>query len=491
MYNQYFITFITILIFKDILMKKPALHWQILIALIFAILYGIVFSTQYTISEAAIEKFQKKKVSHKVIEKLRTKEGKVCVTAVEFQNQLEEVLTKKEREKYGRLIKKYAYDNDPVSTISWMGDIFLRALKMLIIPLILSSLISGVTNIGVGDNLGKMGLKTMMYYLSTSIFAIITGLVLVNIIRPGVGADLNFVMDVEGLVEKQRTLKEIVIGIVPENIFYAFTNSNMLSIIFFAILFGYFITKVAKKQREMLSDFFNAIFDVMMKITMFIIRFTPLGVFGIVAKVVADQDDLMGLLSRMSIYMFTVITALLIHAFVTLPLIMRFVAKVNPWKHLKNMSTPLLTAFSTSSSGATLPLTIDAVENNSKVSNKVSSFTLPLGATINMDGTALYECVAALFIAQAYGVDLNILQQIVIVITALLASIGAAAIPMAGLVMITVILTAIGLPLEGVGLILAVDRILDMFRTAINVWSDSCGAVTIAKSEGEQLSVDI
>jgi len=209
-----------------------------------------------------------------------------------------------------------------------------------------------------------------------------------------------------------------------------------------------------------------------------------------VAKVVADQDDLIGLIGSMSRYMGVVILGLAIHALVVLPLLMRLIGKARPFAHLKNMTTPLLTAFSTSSSGATLPLTMTTVEQKSGVSNKVSSFTLPLGATINMDGTALYECVAAMFIAQAYGVEMTIANQVIIVATALLASIGAAAIPMAGLVMMTVILTAVQLPLEGVGLILAVDRILDMFRTTVNVWSDSCGAVIIAKSEGEKLSVD-
>jgi Na+/H+-dicarboxylate symporter len=263
----------------------------------------------------------------------------------------------------------------------------------------------------------------------------------------------------------------------------------MLSIIFFAILFGFFITKISKKHSEILNNFFTSVFEVMMKMTLFVIKFTPLGIFGIVAKTIADQDDLGGLVTSMGLYMLTVILALAIHAIVTLPIILKFLGKANPVKHFKNMGTPLLTAFSTSSSGATLPLTMQAVEEESGVSNKISSFTLPLGATVNMDGTALYECIAAIFIAQAYGVDLTFIQQIIIVFTALLASIGAAAIPMAGLVMITVILTAVGLPLEGVGLILAVDRILDMFRTATNVWSDSCGAVVIAKSEGEELKV--
>jgi Na+/H+-dicarboxylate symporter len=360
---------------------------------------------------------------------------------------------------------------------------------MIIIPLILSSLISGVTNIGTGENLGRLGLKTISYYLLTSTFAIVTGLFFVNMIKPGIGADLNFSQKVEGLVESQRSLGQTLIEIIPTNIFQSFNNNAMLSIIFFAVIFGFFITRISNPHRKFLKEAFNAVFEVMMQITLFVIKFTPFGVFGIVAKVVADQDDLANLVTRMGLYMGTVILALLIHFLLTLPLLVKLVGKARPYRHLVNMSTPILTAFSTSSSGATLPLTLKAVEKNSGVSNKISSFTLPLGATINMDGTALYECVAAIFIAQAYGVDLSLIQQLIIIVTALLASIGAAAIPMAGLVMITVVLTAVGLPLEGVGLILAVDRILDMFRTATNVWSDSCGAVIIARSEGEKLNV--
>ena len=231
----------------------------------------------------------------------------------------------------------------------------------------------------------------------------------------------------------------------------------------------------------------------MMKLTMFIIKFTPLGILGLVAGIVAEQagdiDALLSIFGRLGIYMITVLLALIIHGTITLPLILKFVGKVNPIKHFNALRIPLLTAFSTSSSSATLPLTMEAVEHNSGVSNKITSFTLPLGATINMDGTALYECVAAMFIAQAYGVELSVFQQVIVVVTALLASIGAAGIPMAGLVMMTIILSAVGLPLEGIGLILAVDRILDMCRTTINVWSDSCGAVVIAKSEGEILKV--
>lgn len=470
-------------------MKKIQLHWQILIALLLAIGYGIIFPTSYKIQESSYKSLNRALVDTSVIMRLHVIEDHEFPLLTDFQQALVEQLGKQQARLYEKEISDAAYFNKPVMALSWMGTIFLRALKMIIIPLIISSLISGVTSIGSGGNLGRLGLKTLLYYILTSTFAIVTGLLLVNLIKPGIGADLNFGQTVEGLVEKQRSLGQTLIEIIPDNVFQALNNSSMLSIIFFAIIFGFFITRIGDPHRTVLQKAFNAIFEVMMQITMFVIKFTPIGIFGIVIKVVADQDDLGNLVARMGLYMGTVILALLIHFALTLPLIVHFIGKARPFRHMKNMSTPLLTAFSTSSSGATLPLTIEAVEMNSGVSNKISSFTLPLGATINMDGTALYECVAAMFIAQAYGVEMSIIQQAVIVITALLASIGAAAIPMAGLVMITVILTAVGLPLEGVGLILAVDRILDMFRTATNVWSDSCGAVVIAKSEGEKLTV--
>jgi len=470
-------------------MKKFQLHWQILIALLLAIAYGMLFPTQHGIQEKSYKILKRGGIEQSVTDRLSTIEGKVYDGQDRFENEVQELIGSEVYKKNSQVILKAAYINKPVNWVSWMGDIFLRALKMIIIPLILSSLISGITNIGSGTNLGRLSFKTFGYYIMTSLFAIVTGLFLVNIIKPGVGADLNLSQAVEGLEEKQRTFREILIEIIPDNIFQAFNDNQMLSIIFFAILFGFFITKVDNRYRNTLKNAFNAIFEEMMKITLFVIKFTPFGIFGIVAKTVADQDNLADLVSSMGLYMGTVIAALAIHFLITLPILTKFLGKAHPFRHMKNMATPLFTAFSTSSSGATLPLTINAVEKNSGVSNKISSFTLPLGATINMDGTALYECVAAMFIAQAYGVEMTLVNQFIIVITALLASIGAAAIPMAGLVMITVILTAVNLPLEGVGLILAVDRILDMFRTATNVWSDSCGAVIIARSEGEKLKV--
>ncbi|MDF1560504.1 MAG: dicarboxylate/amino acid:cation symporter [Bacteroidales bacterium] len=376
---------------------------------------------------------------------------------------------------------------------NWIGEIFLRALNMIIVPLIFCSITTGVANVSSAENLGRLGLKTITYYLMTSLFGIITGFIFVHLFKPGVGADLGLQVPVEDISAVQDSFGQTLIKIVPTNIIESMSEGHMLSIIFFAVMFGFFMTRVGEKPRVVLMDVLNAILDVVMKITMFIIRFTPLGVFSIIAKVIAQQlllgNKVSEVIGSMGIYFLTVLLGLMVHAFITLPLILKFIGKVNPVKHFKNMSAVLLTAFSTSSSNATLPLTMETVETKDGVSNKIASFTLPLGATINMDGTALYECVAVIFIAQAYGIDLTIGQQLIVVFTALLAAIGAAGIPMAGLVMMAVVLTAVGLPLEGIGLILAVDRLLDMFRTTVNVYGDSCGAAIIAKSEGEELRV--
>ncbi len=378
---------------------------------------------------------------------------------------------------------------DHVGYVTWMGDVFLRALQMIIAPLILSAIVSGVLNLGSTRNLGRMGAKTIGYYLVTGLIASTIGITAVNIIRPGVGTDIA--LEKEMLLEADTaTLGQTLLEIIPTNIFQALAETDMLSIIFFAFLFGFFASRLGPTYKAPLEKAFNAVFEVMMRITMFVIRFAPLGIFGLVSGIVAEQaDDLAGVFSSMGMYMFTVIIALLFHSFVILPLLMINLGGINPGKHFRAMSVPLLTAFTTSSSSATLPLTMKAVEENSGVSKKTSSFVLPLGATINMDGTALYECVSVLFIAQIYGMDLSVIQQVIVVFTALLASIGAAGIPMAGLVVITIIMSVLGMPLEGIGLILAVERILDMFRTSVNIWSDTCGAVIIAKSEGETLKV--
>lgn len=376
-----------------------------------------------------------------------------------------------------------------VQYTSWMGDVFLRGLSMVVIPLVFSSIISGVASIGGGSNLGRLGFKTMALYLSTSFVAILTGLFFVNLFHPGTGTNLESAAAVEVLPEG-NSVSDILMRSIPNNIIESMADGQILPVIFFAILFGFFITQISGEKKEFLTKLFDSIFEVMMKITMFIIRFTPLGVFAIVAKEVArNSGSLSNIAGSLGIYMLTVMIALMVHAGITLPLAVKFFGKSNPYLHFRNMATPLLTAFSTSSSSAALPLTMEAVEHNDGVSGKITSFTLPLGATINMDGTALYECVAVIFIAQAYGVDLTMGQQFIVVITALLAAIGSAGIPMAGLVMMTIVLNAVNLPLEGVGLILAVDRVLDMTRTTVNVWGDTCIAVIVAKTEGEELKI--
>jgi len=474
--------------------KKFAIHWQILLALFLAVIYGMSFPNKHLVTSASCKKIENLSSEHNLsddlLSVLENMIGNNPETENNFIKSVESYPNIKLTEDQKRAIINETKYNPPVSYISWMGIIFLKALKMVIIPLILMSIISGIANIGSAGNLGRLGLKTIIYYLTSSTAAIVAGLLLVNIIRPGIGVDRSYGGSVEIPDHTGHSLKDTLLNIIPENIFTAFTENQMLSIIFFAILFGFFITRINTKSRIFLTDLFNSGFEVMMKITMFIILFTPFGVFGLVAEKVADQSgQIMNFLGILGMYSITVLAALFFHAIIILPIFLKFIAKVDPWSHFNAMKAALLTAFSTSSSAATLSLTMESVEHKCGVSNKISGFTLPLGATINMDGTALYEAIAALFIAQAYGYDLGLTEQIIIVVTALLVSIGAAGIPMAGLFMISIILTAVDLPLAGIALILPVDRVLDMFRTSVNVWSDSCGAVIVAKSEGEKLKI--
>ncbi len=382
-----------------------------------------------------------------------------------------------------------------VSIFDFVGKLFLNALKMIIVPLIVSSIIMGVSNLGSGDAFGRLGGKTLGYYVVTSFFAIMIGITVVNIVQPGI-VDGTPAKDMLGLSEDtSEVMMKVegksagdVVGIflrmIPTNIVKAASEGQMLGLIFFSLLFGFFLTKIKSETGTVLRTFWQGVFDVMMLITDLVMKFAPIGVFALVAKVmvISGFDAFRPLLT----FFFTVIIALLIHIVIVMPLLLKFVGGVSPIKHYQAMAPALLTAFSTASSSATLPVTIDCVEDRAGVSNRVTSFVLPLGATVNMDGTALYECVAAIFIAQAYGLDLTFGTQVSIVILALMTSIGVAGIPSASLVAIAIILAAIGLPAEGIGLILAVDRVLDMCRTAVNVFSDSCGAVIIGRTEGEK-----
>ena len=373
--------------------------------------------------------------------------------------------------------------------VGWLGDLFIRLLKMIIVPLVLTSIISGVASVGAGAGLGRLFGKTLGYYVMTSLAACLVGLVLVNTIRPGVGAEL-----VDAEVEQMPELTviqspvDLILDIVPDNIVSAAAKPNMLSIIFFSIVLGISISSLRQRYREPLLNVFEAGFEAMMRLTGGIIWFVaPIGVFGLIVRLVGTTG--LGAFKALGLYALMLICGLTIHLFITLPLILRFLGGINPVVHFRNMIEPIVMAFSTSSSGATLPVTINAVENKVGVSNRVTSFVLPMGATVNMDGTALYECAGVLFIAQAMGVSLGLEQQLLVVFTALLASIGAAAVPSAGLVVIFIVLEAVNL--RGpqveliVGAMLAVDRPLDMYRTVVNVFSDSCGAAIIARSEGE------
>jgi len=386
-----------------------------------------------------------------------------------------------------------------VPVFDFLGMTFLRALKMVIVPLIIGSIISGVAGVGAARGLGRLFSRTFAWYVTTSLMAILVGVVLVNVIQPGVSGG-EAVGERLGLSAPDPALQAqladrgagdlvgIIQRMIPENPVAAAAEGQMLPLIFFCILFGLAVTQLPETSHRNLLGFFEALFQAMMRITKWVIAVAPLGIFGLMAKIVANAGfDAFAPLLR---YGGTVLLALVIHAVVTLPLLVRLVGRLPAGRHARIMTPALLTAFSTRSSSATLPLTMDRVKNGAGASNRVTSFVLPLGATINMDGTALYECIAALFIAQAYGVELGVVAQVIVVLTALLASIGAAGIPAAGLVMISIILDAVGLPLEGIALILAVDPVLDMFRTAVNVWSDSCGAVVVARGEGEEVLRD-
>jgi len=384
---------------------------------------------------------------------------------------------------------------DVLPVFEFAGTLFLNALKMLIVPLVMSSIIYGISGIGSQGALGRLGGKTLLYYLVTSTLAIVTGLVMVNLIQPGLidgepaRAMLGLSADtaeVTGKIEGRSGADVIAVFLrmVPPNIVQAAAEGQMLGLITFSLLFGFFMTRIEPDLGNVLKTFWHGVYHVMMHVTDLVMKFAPLGVFALVTKVVATSG--IDAFRPLAVFFFTTAAALSIHLFMTMPLILRLVAGVSPVRHFQAMLPALLTAFSTASSSATLPITMECVRERAGVSSRVTGFVLPLGATVNMDGTALYECVAALFIAQAYGVELGFAQQFSIVLLALLTSIGVAGIPAASLVAITIILGSVGLPAEAIGMILAVDRLLDMSRTSVNVFSDSCGAVVIGRSEGEK-----
>ncbi len=377
------------------------------------------------------------------------------------------------------------------SIFDLIGTLFIRALTLVVVPLVLSSIVSGIARVGSDKSFKSISLKTLGFYVTTTLSAVLIGLVCVHIFKPGTSETLKASLTSQNLPSIEHVVNsgssmgitQLILSIVPSNILNALAKGEMLALIFFGLIFGYSLSKVQGEGAKTLRNAFEGLFDVMIRITQMLMKCLPLGVFCLIAKVAASTG--FESLSSLALFFITVVTGLLIFSLGVLPLFLKYVAKVSPRTHFKAVSPALLTAFSTSSSSATLPITMDCVEKRAGVSNRICSLVIPLGNSLNMSGSALYECVGALFVAQVYGIDLTVSAQIIFVLMALLTSMGVAGIPSASLVAIVVILKAFGLPAEGIGLFLAVDRILDMCRTTVNVLSDTCCAVLVAKSEGE------
>lgn len=368
------------------------------------------------------------------------------------------------------------------SYVQPLGDLFLRLIKFIVVPLVLASLVVGVASTGNVKKLGRMGGKTVLYYLATTAIAIVIGLAAGNLFSPGSG--LNISEESAESVEAQEPpeIVDTILNIVPTNPISSLAEGNILQIIFFAIFIGLGITILGEKAATV-RRFFEQFAEIMYKITGIVMRYAPIGVFGLVAPIIGEYG--LSVLMPLIKVLAALVAGVAVHAAVTYSLAVKFLANMSPLKFFKGIAPASIVAFSTQSSSGTLPVTIKSAEEHLGVKKEVSSFVLPLGATINMDGTALYQGVCALFVAQFFGIDLSFSEQLTIVLTATLASIGTAGVPGAGLIMLTMVLTSVNLPLEGVALIAGIDRVLDMFRTSLNVTGDGSAAVIVSASESK------
>jgi len=368
-----------------------------------------------------------------------------------------------------------------ISIVEPLGTLFLRLIQFIIIPLIVSSLIVGVASTGDMQTLGRIGGKTIIYYLSTTFVAVTIGLIAALLFRPGSGVDVSNAGEVPEATETGGVI-QVLLEIVPTNPLESLSSGNILQIIFFALFIGIGITMVGQKA-EPVYRFFDGLAEIMYKITHAIMKLIPIGIFGLLAPIVGEygMSVLLPLIKLVSV----VAVACIIHALITYSIGVKSLGKMNPITFFKGIAPASLVAFSTQSSSGTLPVTIKCSEDTLGVSKRISSFVLPLGATINMDGTSLYLSVAAVFAAQAYGIELSFAQIMTIVLIATLGSIGVAGVPGAGLVMLTLVLTTVNLPLEAIALVAGVDRFMDMFRTAVNITGDASGAVIIQNSENK------
>ena len=361
-------------------------------------------------------------------------------------------------------------------SLKFIGDIFLNLLKMIVVPLIFVSIFMSIASLSSINDLKDMGSKAVLYYFTTTALAVFTGIIITNIMQ----FDVSGIQKTDQFINVNSfTWEAFLNSLIPSNIFKSFAEGKAIHVILFSILFGVAVVGLMKNKKDPVVGFFDGANDALLKIAKWIISLSPIGVFSLIGYVVAEKG--IGVIFSLWQYVFVVITGIFIHAVFNLGLISYLVGKFNPFDYFKKVREAILVAFSTCSSSATLPVSLEVATEKAKVDKKVAGFVLPLGATVNMDGTALYEAVAAIFIASVFGIELSFFQQVIIFITATLAAVGAASIPSAGLVTMTLVFSSVGLPLEGIAIIIAVDRFLDMFRTATNVWGDLIGAKIVSR----------
>lgn len=383
------------------------------------------------------------------------------------------------------------------NVINGIGDIFLHAINMIVIPLVFLSTVLGISTMTDSKSMGRIAVKTFLYFIVTAVLAAVVGVIVTDVLRPGYGTHKTEVDAGEILKTAQATesstLMNKIVDIVPSNIFEAFSSGNILPIIFVSLLLGYFITKIHANRQATINNVFESFNEAIMLLTNFIIRFAPVGIFAIVMVLVGKQASDIGALKEcfrnFAFFVIVVWISLIVMGGIVLPIMVGLMAKVSPIKHLKQIYSALMVAFSTSSSYSALPLIISDAKEKMGVSNNIASFTVPLGITFNKVGTIVYECVAVIFVAQAVGMDLTAAQQVSLIGASIVTVLGAPSVPMAGVITLAVLLAAMGLPTDYIGMFMAIDILCDMPKTLLNAYSVSCSAIIVARSEGEMLKI--
>lgn len=490
--------------------KILPLHLQILIGLLLGSIFGVLFKIDYhtiivkysdydlvkqskeikdwdSITVFVNEGAQKYAYSNNEVNLLRKK----IKQEINDKNKIDLLIKYSDKAEFLHDIRSIAKDETIATQIKPIGTLFINLLTLIAIPLVIASLIVGASSLEDVKKLGKIGAKTLVLYILTSIIAISIGLTLANVIQPGLKVPeetskrLMTEFQEESPIDISQhfeiNLLDFVVSIVPKNPISAMANGAMLQVVFFALIFGITILFIDREKAKYVIGFFSGVSEIMIKMVQIIMKIAPIGVFALISATIAEFGY--EILTTLVWYILAVLIGLFIHTFITYGIIVKFVGRYNIFDFFKNIRTAQVIGFSTSSSAATLPITFDCVENKIGVSKSISGFVLPLGATINMDGTALYQGVAAVFIAQVYGLDLDITQQLTILLTALLASIGTAPVPGVGIIMLVMILESINIPAQGIALILGVDRLLDMARTITNITGDAAVSVAVAGSE--------